>query len=371
MKLRALGCRWRGMTCFVALLVCGMHFWPYALIGAGYSFVYSEAGIQAVRNRLEAVRWYQDANGSAVVLVKNNGARWMMHSGYPSLLFDGTGRLIFLESLIGAGLTSLLPPWRCNRALVLGFGTGISAGVIASHFEEVLVYEIWPAMLELAQENFPEANRHVLKQPNVTVRLQDGVLGAASSDKKYNGIWVNVPSPGMRGAEKVLAKETLVALKRSLADDGLVFFWMHTKLGRRVLRVLNKTITHVMAPCRYFLLGPRYIQMVRAPHMTRTDFMAMEPRRLNDLARYINKEFGVLFATSEWLVSDRGWDDASPTHTYDQPWFDTRALYVAMFDRSRSASLGRIFTPGHPKRFCVFVRKAGFDYCAQTHCPRQ
>src|SRR5699024_1115144 len=129
LTIKTLGRRWRGMLGLTTLLGVGLAWWPYALIGAGYSFLYSEAGIVAVRKNLEDVRWNQDANGSAVVMVKDNGARWMMHDGYPSLLFDGSGRLVYQESLIGAGLTALLPESKRNKALVLGFGTGISAGV--------------------------------------------------------------------------------------------------------------------------------------------------------------------------------------------------------------------------------------------------
>jgi len=368
LTIKTLGRRWRGMLGLTTLLGVGLAWWPYALIGAGYSFLYSEAGIVAVRKNLEDVRWYQDANGSAVVLVKDNGARWMMHDGYPSLLFDGSGRLVYQESLIGAGLTALLPESKRNKALVLGFGTGISAGVIAAHFAQVTVYEIRPAMLALARGNFAKNNRGVLDRANVTIKLQDGVLGAASNNVKYDGIWVNVPSPGMRGAEKILATETLVTLKHSLSDDGLVFFWMHTGMGRPALAVLNHTVTQTLGPCRYFLLGPRYLQLVCAPGMTRHAFMAMPVHQLGDYAVYADMDFGAAVAASELRPVDPGWDSQAPLHSYDKPWFDTRALYIAHFDPKLQARVSKLFEPRYPKRFCSLMVDTGFRWFSWQIC---
>src|SRR5699024_4654669 len=137
--------------------------------------------------------------------------------------------------------------------------------------------------------------------------------------------------PGMRGASKVWAAETLRALEARLAPGGLIMFWLHMSVGANALPVITHTITQNLSPRRYFLLGPVYTHITCATDRSSTEFMAQEQLMLVDEADYVLYDFGDAVAAGELLLKNPAWDDKAEIHSYDHPLFDSRALFLSRF----------------------------------------
>lgn len=352
--------RYRGVILISAIVIsCSLiaHlFWPYRIVGAGYVFVQSQGGFDYIKYEVENLDWYQDSGGSSAVMSTRGGYRHLFHDGYSSLDFDSRGIEVTSETLIGASVASLLPKEKTNNLLVLGFGTGISTGTASRLFDEVDVYETRGSMVDIAEAEFSAENHNVIHADNVNINIQDGIVGTAiSKDSEYDAVLINVPSPGIRGAEKIYSVEFYELVASKLKNHGLVFTWISAGLGYEVLQVILNNFKEAYGEsCRYFLLDRNYGQIICAPHMEPEEFRNISPRNIG-VTSTKGYDLGYLTRISEVeKVSEPEISMTGKLHTLDHPWFDTRALFESIF--VNGFTFDRIFSLIHQEEYERYER---------------
>ncbi|MCY4524398.1 MAG: hypothetical protein OXB84_06640, partial [Halobacteriovoraceae bacterium] len=130
--------------------------------------------------------------------------------------------------------TTLLPlipylatPGDNLKTMVIGIGTGISAGVFSSvkRISQVDVVDISPALINSVPTMAPE-NLHFYKNPKTTIHENDAFQFLKTVDDKYN-IIISAPSnPWFVGIENLYTKYFYNLAKNNMTPDGVFAQWM-------------------------------------------------------------------------------------------------------------------------------------------------
>ena len=154
-------------------------------------------------------------------------------------------------------LVSIIPyamtPDKDIKSLVIGLGTGISAGVLASldRVSQVDVFEISRGVIKAAEFMSPE-NLDFHKSPKTRIYQSDAFQMLKALDKKYNMIISEPPNPWVVGVENLYTPYFYNLAHSRLAPDGIFVQWMHTysmssDIISTVLSNLKKTFKNITA----------------------------------------------------------------------------------------------------------------------------
>lgn len=171
--------------------------------------------------------------GSVSAVFAAEGRRRLYQSGYQPIDLDAQN-----ESIIGAVSAAYAP--RLGRALVLGAGSGRTAGAIAAVFAEVDVVDLDPhteALCRLlADDNF-----RLLDRPGVRVHRFDALLAPYVLAGGYDLV-VQTVDPGYHAlAAKLYTVEHLTRLASLLREDGVLVYWADATLSPEANQVLVNT----------------------------------------------------------------------------------------------------------------------------------
>lgn len=133
-----------------------------------------------------------------------------------------------------------------KRALVIGMGSGVTAGTVALHpLERIDLIEIEPAVVQ-AGEFFAKENRDVLKNPRVRLTVADARNFLLASEGAYDVIISEPSNPWMRGIGNLFSLEFYELAARRLAPKGIVLQWIHVySLFPEDLKMVIKTFRSV------------------------------------------------------------------------------------------------------------------------------
>lgn len=129
------------------------------------------------------------------------------------------------------GLAAIVPALfaeRAERSFVIGFGTGITVGELASlpEMEEVVVSEISPGVMSAAPL-FDPYNLEVSKSPKVRVIRSDAYRALLRSEGSYDVIVSEPSNPWVTGVEMLFSKEFLSAARDRLSPGGVYAQWLN------------------------------------------------------------------------------------------------------------------------------------------------
>jgi len=129
------------------------------------------------------------------------------------------------------GLLALLPAMfaeKCERAFVIGFGSGMSVGELAAldSTTEVVVAEISPGVVEAAPF-FEAGNRHALSNPKTRLIRSDAYRALLRDDSHYDVIVSEPSNPWVTGVENLYTLEFLSAARERLSPGGVYAQWFH------------------------------------------------------------------------------------------------------------------------------------------------
>src|SRR5262249_35806157 len=134
-----------------------------------------------------------------------------------------------LPSLRYMRLQALLPllvhPGEPRSVLVLGFGTGITAGAtLASPLpEKRVVFELLPAVVR-AGPLFP-GNLGATTDPRIEVRIGDGRQELLRSSLRYDVVTLEPPPPSASGVTNLSSRDFYELGRSRLAERGLLAQW--------------------------------------------------------------------------------------------------------------------------------------------------
>ncbi len=227
--------------------------WDEMLLYIGHTNFHSTEDLEdELRSRIVADR-YKGPQDVFAITWKDDEPYFFIN-GYISIPLSSES-----EKLVGA-LSAMLSP-RLDEALVLGMGTGATAGTVGLLFDQTDVVEINSAVLDnlyrMAEYNFDIESR-----PRVNIVHDDGIHFTRSSLKRYSLILNTVTTPLYFSSSKLYTRDFLAMVRERLTPDGVYVTWMDQRIGDRGADIVLSTLATQFSSCwlnymnyNYFLLA--------------------------------------------------------------------------------------------------------------------
>lgn len=219
-------------------------FWRHSPIGAGAmpSRLAGDNDVESLRRTTHrAITWQREGVESSVAVHSLSEISFVINGKSDGTALRDAPTQV-MSGLIGAALH---PDPR--RALVIGLGTGSSAGWLAEvpSMETVVAVELEAAILHVAELCAP-VNHGVLEHPKVDIVLGDGREYLLTSDEQWDLIFSEPSNPYRAGIASLFSVELYRAAAESLGEDGLFLQWLQGySVDSRVVRTAMATLREV------------------------------------------------------------------------------------------------------------------------------
>jgi spermidine synthase len=151
-----------------------------------------------------------------------------------------------------AHLGPLFVPHR-DRALLIGLGTGVSAGELAlwPEWKKIVVAELLPNVAA-ALPYFSEATYRIQDDPRLEIRLGDAFRVLRRSPEKWDVILSEPPNLWVRGTSQLFSREFYSLARARLTEGGVFVQWLegysiNEEILERVGATLRTEFAHVVA----------------------------------------------------------------------------------------------------------------------------
>ena len=163
-------------------------------------------------------------NSSIVVTELDNGVR-NLHIGGKVVASTAPQDLQVLGML---GHLSALLHEQPKSVLIVGFGTGVTAGTFTAYpgIERILICEIEPLIIEASSAYFSEVNNKLLSDPRVEVIYDDARHFLLTTDETFDLITSDPIHPWMKGAAALFSREYFDLARSHLNPGGVITQWV-------------------------------------------------------------------------------------------------------------------------------------------------
>jgi spermidine synthase len=215
--------------------------WRHQPIGVGAvprvfpSVVARHDYLNAVRR---ALVWERDGRESAIGISSQDGDALLVNGKS-----DGNIRTDAPTQAMGGLIPAALHP-APRLALVIGFGTGSTAGWLAQvpGIERVDVVELEPEVLEVARRG-PAATHDVLANPRVRLIFADAREALRQLPDRYDVIFSEPSNPYRAGVASLFSLDFFHAVADRLAPGGIFAEWLQVyDLDRATVRSVYATL---------------------------------------------------------------------------------------------------------------------------------
>ncbi|MEE3330297.1 MAG: fused MFS/spermidine synthase [Myxococcota bacterium] len=178
---------------------------------------------QAVRDLLERkadIVYYREDYATTVTVLDDMRVRYLYVGGKLDAISSNSS-----QSMLGH-VPMLLHP-DPKQVLVIGLGSSESLAATLQHdsLEAVDCIEISPAVVEAAEQFFQQEQRPI-HDPRLNLRIGDGRVHMAMSERKYDVIVSQPGNPWMAGASALFTREFFEQMKAHLAPGGIASVWV-------------------------------------------------------------------------------------------------------------------------------------------------
>ncbi|MEE8581851.1 MAG: fused MFS/spermidine synthase, partial [Myxococcota bacterium] len=208
--------------------------WDPVLLSSGLFHIRSEHPLSHMGARILAERrgkvvaFYQDGP-TASVAVKEGPSRTgrLERSIVTNGKSDGATDRDYPTMGLAAAIPAVLAD-KIERAFVIGYGTGVTAGEFASldSVREVVVAEISQGVIRAAPL-FDFANRGISKNPKLRLMRSDAYRALLRSGDRFDVIASEPSNPWVTGVEMLYSREFLEAARSRLSPGGVYLQWYH------------------------------------------------------------------------------------------------------------------------------------------------
>nr|WP_237715400.1 fused MFS/spermidine synthase [Pseudomonas putida] len=171
--------------------------------------------------------FYQEGRGGTVAVVNQQ----RQGQAFNRLYIQGVSNTgDAMPSLRYMRLQALLPllihRGEPRSALVIGFGTGITAGAMLrySGLEHPVVAELLPQVLAAAP--LFSGNYDAVNDPRLDIRLRDGRRELLRNEQRYDVITLEPPPPSAAGVVNLYSRDFYQLAASRLREHGLVAQWL-------------------------------------------------------------------------------------------------------------------------------------------------
>ncbi|MFN8671834.1 MAG: tetratricopeptide repeat protein [Candidatus Sericytochromatia bacterium] len=155
--------------------------------------------------------------------------KYFFINGYVSMALNDSA-----EYIVGI-VSSLVTPKR-NEALILGLGSGATAGTVNEIFNKTDAVEINPVVIE-HQEDLKQYNFNIHHSKKAHIICDDGIRFIKNTNKKYDLILNTVTSPLYFGASKLYTIDFFKLVKEKLTEEGVYTTWIDSRIGKKGLEI--------------------------------------------------------------------------------------------------------------------------------------
>jgi spermidine synthase len=236
--------------------------WRHSGIGVGRAptgFASPNALEEWLRFQRRIVAWERDGVESSVALETIGPGYAFVVNGKVDGNARGDAATMIMSGLVGA----LLHP-APERSLVIGLGTGGTAGWLADvpGMQRTDVIELEPVVLDVARDCAP-INRAVLSNPKVRVTLGDAREVLLVSRERYDVIFSEPSNPYRAGIASLFTREYYQAAAQRLNARGLFLQWVQAyDVDAPTIRTVYATLGSVFPAVETWQVGPRDLLLV-------------------------------------------------------------------------------------------------------------
>jgi spermidine synthase len=170
--------------------------------------------------------FYDEAASGTVAVLEQDGKP----ASFRRLYIQGVSNTgDAMPSLRYMRLQAFIPLFTAPRAprsaLVIGLGTGITCGTLATWptLERRVCVELSPAVAEAAE--LFHGNFSVTRDPRFQIRIADGRHALLASDERYDVITLEPPPPAAAGVVNLYSRDFYALARRRLTDGGSLAQW--------------------------------------------------------------------------------------------------------------------------------------------------
>lgn len=190
--------------------------------------------------------WERDGVESSVALAIDGPGLAFLLNGKNDGNTRADAPTMVMSGLIGAALHE-----RPRTAMVIGLGTGCTAGWLAAApgVARVDVVELEPRILDVARDAAP-VNRAVLDNPSVHVSIGDAREALLVTKRRYDIVFSQPSNPYRAGVASLFTREYYEAVRGRLEPGGFFLQWVQTyevdvPTIRTVYATLRSAFPHV------------------------------------------------------------------------------------------------------------------------------
>jgi len=239
---------WRSLrwapTAATALAVFGawhLPAWDHGVMSSGpaiYARAYRRTPDEFARRlRRQSVVFYRDGTSGSVSVHREGDTVFLRVNGKT----DASSGPDMPTQLLSGHVPLFLHP-EPRSVLIIGMGSGVSAGAVARHpIRRLDMVEIEPAVVE-ASRFFASVNHDVLKDPRVRLVIADGRNFLLTSPDRYDVIISEPSNPWIGGLAALFSREFFELARSRLAAGGLMLQWLQAySLSLDDLRMVVRT----------------------------------------------------------------------------------------------------------------------------------
>ncbi|MGH8641269.1 MAG: spermidine synthase, partial [Burkholderiales bacterium] len=169
---------------------------------------------------------------------------------------------------IGFALSPLLHTAARDSALVIGYGSGMSARVLAdAGFRALDIVDLSADIVRLANRHFADINKRVSERSGVRTYITDGRNFLMLQPRQYDVVSMEISSIWFAGAAALYNREFYRLVKRRLAPHGVLQQWvqLHHIDATDILHVLSSVRAEFEHVWLYFIGGQGMIIATNSP----------------------------------------------------------------------------------------------------------
>jgi len=226
--------------------------WDEHILYLGYLNFHSTEKLQEERESFsfpQKIKGYQDV----ISINWYEDRPFLFINGYISMPLNSPN-----EKMVGA-FSSLFAPDN-KQALVLGLGSGATAGTVARLYEHTDIVEINEALISNL-ELMEKYNFALHKRDNISIIKDDAIRFSRINKKHYSLIINTVTTPLYFSSSKLYTVDFLNNINNMLEGDGIYATWVDYRIGDKGMDITLATLNEVFKFCavgyirdEYFLL---------------------------------------------------------------------------------------------------------------------
>lgn len=178
-----------------------------------------------------------------------------------------------MDTQVVVGLAAAAARPDAHSALIIGYGSGVSAGVLAAvpGMARVKIVELEPAVLAM-DPYFRHVNGAVLQRPSVTAVADDARSALQMSRERFDVVVSEPSNPWVAGVATLYTPEFFQIARSRLAEDGVFGQWIQLyQLPISVLAGIVKNLRSVFPYVEIWWADPESVVLLAAARPIRYD----------------------------------------------------------------------------------------------------